>query len=177
MPHPTIVTFGQTQEGEFPLLLVIGREPNCEGEVVNEVGSFTLDLTPNCCFWNRSRAQLARIGGNVAPPIFNALCRERNARPIIYADSLGICIQHGDPERDQRRNIWANNQVNVEAHIANIFGHAEIINRVELVILSGLDTYPDTYPVFQGAVASIQQKCEAMQIPSQHVGFFGGGGQ
>jgi hypothetical protein len=173
MPHPTIVVFGQTQAGQFPLLLAIGREPNCEGNIVNEVRAFGLNHAPRCCFWNRSRAQLARIGGGVAPQLFNALCQESNARPIIYADSLGICIPYADPEREARRAEWANVPGNAAAHSANVFGHP-IINRVSLVIMSGLTQPAVLAQLFQGAVASIEQQCVERDILHQHVRFFGG---
>ncbi len=173
MAHPTILAFGETLDlmGELQLLLVIGREPNCEDEIVNEVRAFPLNHAPRCCFWNRSRAQLARIGGAVTPHHFKMLRRERKACPIIYADSLGICIPYADPQRDARRTEWANFQENVVAHIANIFSHQPIINRVALVIMSGLNQ-----AVFATAIASIVQHCEELNIPYQSIGFFGGRG-
>jgi len=171
--HPIIVTFGDTLDGDFHLLLVIGREPNFRGNLVNEAGRFPLNHARHCCFWNRSRAQLARIGGNVAPPVFNTLCQETNACPIIHADSLGICIPYAHPEREARRAEWANVPGNPAAHVANIFGHLAIIKRVSLVIMSGL-TQPEVLAhVFQGAVGAIERECAARNIQHEHVGFFG----
>ena len=169
--HPTISTFGQSQTGEFPLLLVIGREPNFEGTVVNEVRSFPLNHAPHCCFWNRSRAQLARIGGHVTSANLKNLCYERDASPLIYADSLGICIPFRDANRDKLRAEWAHGSDRVVAHVTNVFSHA-IINRVSLVLLSGLDNARH----FEGSFALINQKCLALGIPVQPVPFFGARG-
>jgi hypothetical protein len=58
--------------------------------------------------------------------------------------------------------------MNVPAHIHNIFGHEEIIHRVALVILSGLN---DT--VFHLAIALVNNQCHSRHISCVTVPFFG----
>ena len=169
MPHPTILTFGETVQRTFPLLLVIGREPNrpLGEEVENTVKHFPLNHDPKCCFWNRSHAQLARIGGNTTAQEFRKLCQISKASPIIYAGSLGICIPNGCRDKDERRWKWVNDPENVIFHIGNIFSHP-IIKRVQLAILSGLQA-----EVFGPVVASMTERFQKSSVLCQPVRFFG----
>ncbi len=131
------------------------------------VEAFPINHAPNCAFWKRSHAQLARVGGNCPPHEFKRARQAMRASPIIYADSFGTCIPYGNPRRDIHRNSWAANFANVVGHIDNIFGHG-IIDRVNLVILSGLDEQ-----VFGRAAERIEHICGGRRLHYVRVRFFG----
>jgi hypothetical protein len=98
--HPAIAVYGDTAERSFPLLMVVGREPNSVNNGPSKgVATYCFDRDdgPRCAFWNTSYGIAARSVG-LSTRELKARCRSERASPIIYADALPITI------RNQTRN-------------------------------------------------------------------------
>ena len=52
MTHPLFLTFGQTTEKDFPIVLVVGREPNNNSISDKTVGQYDFIKYSKCAFWN-----------------------------------------------------------------------------------------------------------------------------
>jgi hypothetical protein len=132
--HPIILAYRKTESFDSPLVLVIGREPNFEGEIENTVGPYDFDHRDGrkCTFWNRSYGLLARVGGSTSTSAFKGMCRSRLAAPLIYADSLRICLKNSTPKKRERRARETSE--NIEQHARDVFSH-KIIARVSLVLI------------------------------------------
>jgi hypothetical protein len=173
--HPTIQYFAETVTGTFPLILVIGREPNTDRPIANTIGPFDMDedeKARRCAFWNTSYGMLA----NIAKPSVNALvrtrvlkqeCIERKLSPLIYADALphGLLNKISN-KKTIRRQL---SQDEIAAHIKRIFSHRTLIDRVQLIIMSGLDDAP-----FTDAKTIIKQHAATEHLHVIEVPFFVG---
>jgi len=149
--HPTILVYGDTLKYIFPLILIIGREPNNVLPVRDTVEEYDFDTARHCAFWNFSHGFVARIvNKRHTARDFKQLCRSKKASPIAYADSLPICIPNETVGKQIARSSVSDADIN--RHIDNIFRHRQIINRTALVLLSGLRD-----PVFERSVRRIRE--------------------
>ncbi len=164
--HPIILSFCDTARGQFPLILVIGREPNADQAVTNEIGRYDFRCSPRCAFWNTSYSMLARVVGSTTRGLKHR-CIEHCGSPIIYADALPHCIRNDVVNKHASRLKIS--ETEVKEHVANVFSHRQLINRVQLVVMSGLDD-----AVFRSARDAIGRRCEREHICAIHVPFFYG---
>lgn len=164
--HPIIVHFGKTDAANFPLILAVGREPNSDQVVVNRVGQYDFRASPRCGFWNISYGMLAREA-NLSTHEFKQLCIRKSGSPLVYADLLpqGLLNRVVD-KHVSRSKISDKDMID---HIANLFSHRQLIDRVQLVILSGVQA-----SIFNAARKSVEQRCEKELIPFIHLPFFFG---
>lgn len=162
--HPAISYYKQTNLASYPLILVVGREANGEYKIVNEVGEYDFDKGPRCGFWNASYSLVAS-SVKMNTSVLKKRCRRAMGSPIIYADLLPIGIPSTALDKAGRRNsIGEEERVK---HIEGIFEHREFIDRVQLVLLSGVDL-----PVFECTRNYFICKCKCRSIPAVEVPFF-----
>ena len=65
--YPIILYFDETATASFPLILVIGREPNSDQAIENTIGQYDFCNAPRCAFWNTSYGMLAcHFGSSLA---------------------------------------------------------------------------------------------------------------
>jgi hypothetical protein len=164
--HPIILFFGESDSADFPLILIIGREPNSDMDIENKIGSYKFELSPRCGFWNTSHGMLARIEG-IETRKFKERCSQKNRSPIIYADSLPHCLKNQVKDKSYHRKQLTSEEI--KPHIVNMFSHHCLINRVRLVITSGLQ-----HEDFHLAKNTIKVKCNELNIPLIHLSFFNG---
>jgi hypothetical protein len=50
MTHPAILTFGQTAQKKFPLIMIVGREPNNSTMSDSTIGNYNFDDYTKCAF-------------------------------------------------------------------------------------------------------------------------------
>lgn len=166
MPHPIIVTYADTKEATFPLILVIGREPNSSKTIDNIIGSYDFEECPKTQFWNISYSVIAGTHEWEGKKL-KRKCKQWNESPIIYADALPIGIPNKTKNKDAIRRELA--PAAIQKHIDNLFSHDHIIERVQLVIASGLDG-----PRFRVARKKIQELCEKRGKKFVRVPYFHG---
>lgn len=166
LSHPLLQSYAETAERSFPLILAIGREPNSSLPIGNIHGSYDFDRQPNCAFWNISYALLGRSIGTTARELKNE-ARARRASPIVYADSLPISLENAvSDKKKHRRAIPAGLS---RAHIDQIFAYRPLLDRVSIVLASGLED-----DVFSESVSRIRDSCEKSGIHYAELPFFYG---
>ncbi len=137
--HPALIAYGaKTLSQNFPLALVVGREPQVDEEVAAGVGSYDFTAHPRCAFWNIAYRLMARSTGQpeFGTAAFKQECVQRKASPILFADALPIGLSN---RNDARAKHLQRSEVSDEAadrHVKGIF-ELDIMKRVQLVILSG----------------------------------------
>jgi hypothetical protein len=176
--HPALIFYGSTRDPRhrFPLILVVGREPNHSAPVEMVAGPYDFDgLTPqdrkaarNCGFWNMAYRIAGRMH-DMGDPSRSASwlkdhCRQRRCSPIIIADAIpqGQLNAVGDKSivRQQMRE-------RLDAHARGIFAlDPAVTKRVGLVLLSGLDG-----TVFEPSAQAIRDEAGRRQIPCQAIPF------
>jgi hypothetical protein len=137
--HPIIITFGkETQRRSFPLILCVGREPYVDLPIANRVDSRPVPCIEDVGFWYVPHGVAACVNGQRPHDLLDS-CSERDASPIVIADVLHHGIREGDPRR-RRREIRDECPERIRQNLDNIFSHEAIVRRINLVLLSGLET-------------------------------------
>ena len=160
--HPLLQSYAATVERSFPLILAIGREPNTQLPISGDHGLYDFDLAPRCAFWNVSCGILGRSAGLSVRGLKNE-ARARGASPIIYADSLPIGLKNAVTDKQKHRRTIDRGLGS--AHIDRIFAYRPLLDRVTVVLASGL-----TDSVFAESVSRIRELCGAsgVRTPNCH---------
>lgn len=164
--HPALIGFDQTFERDFPLIMAVGREPSSDEEAVYGLGHYDFRSSPNCGFWNISYGMVAAAVGLKTYDL-KRLCVAQRSSPLIYADASPITIKNAVADKATLRAAVPDEAV--AGHVAHIFSHEAVIQRVGVVLLSGLKA-----PGFRRSVAYFQAACDARGIPCVEVPFFYG---
>ena len=90
--HPILLYFGDTAEIECSLVLMIGREPNTDHQIVPGAGPYDFREYPKAAFWNIAYGVVAQSVGRTGAKLKQA-CIRKNASPILFANSLPIGIK------------------------------------------------------------------------------------
>ena len=150
MSHPLIQSYGRTLDATFPLIVVIGREPNTDHEISDQHGRYDFDHHPRCGFWNVAYGVLGQAAGLTTREL-KQRCRERQSSPLVFTDALPIGLKHAATNKEELRRAAL---AQVPAHIYRIFGFERIISRAALVIMSGL-----AGDVFEPSADLIEEQC------------------
>lgn len=161
--HPIIICFGGTAAASFPLILIVGREPNSDHPVCNAVGTYDFRQAPRCGFWNASYATVARTV-NLTSSQLKQRCIQLNGSPLLYADAMPQGLLNAVPNKDQSRREFTKEKL--EQHVGRILDKP-ILRRVKLVILSGLG-----HRVFEPPRQEIERLCSERSIPRVSLPFF-----
>lgn len=167
--HPSLLYYGDnTITSDFPLVLIVGREPQSDQLVSKGMGYYDFSEHPRCAFWNTAYRTMALSDGR---PGFDAAalkreCIQRRASPIVFTDGLPICLSdrnRGRQKADRRSTV---SQEQVEEHIDAIF-NLDIMSRVQLAILCG-----HRLSEFGIATRLYRSRLEERKIPSLETAFF-----
>jgi len=134
--HPLILHYSQTTQHDFPLILVVGREPNNDSISDKKLGCYDFDAPQNrrCAFWNVAFSILGKFNGVSTKQIKQELLR-RGASPIIFTDAFPNGIKNSVLNK---RLIRKSQEKDLLEQVSDIFSHKEIIERTKLILLSGL---------------------------------------
>jgi hypothetical protein len=130
--HPLISVYGRTPAGNFPLILVVGREPNDTIDMGGDVGPYDFDRHPRTGFWNIAYKLVGEVDG-VSVKMLKRDCRERGSSVLTFADVSSTPIPSKLPKAKIRKLVSANYSDHLQQILSNT-----ILDRVELVILSGI---------------------------------------
>ena len=168
--HPLISLYGETEKKQFPLVLVIGREPNDPGKKIgHHIGYYChltkkdsncktphhVTRTKNVPFWDVSYSLFAETAGTSGMKLKEA-CVSRNSSPVAYADISPITTS-----KDGKRTRCSHHEY--LRHLEEISKSTLFANnRVEIVVFSGLkwptwakNWYGSAVDAFQGEVKDI----------------------
>lgn len=164
--HPNLISYKETASREFPLILVVGREPNDSNFVSQKLGTYDFAQHPRCGLWNTSYKVIAdlSVGYELSCASLKKLCAERQSSPIVIADALPIGLP--DKARNKAGARKAIIPAAIEQHVAGVFSHRPIIERVGLALLSG-----HHLSGFDYASSLYQRELEKREIPFVRVNF------
>ena len=171
--HPCLLSYGTTDKSDLPLILVVGREPNGTSAVGSGWGTYDFyekipgNRRAGSPFWDGAYGVM---GTASTPSIdtkgFKALVAARGLSPIIFADALPHGIDNAVRKKAAQR--LALSTADIEAHVASVFSHKTFINRVRIVLLSGLGEG------FERSSRIYEDESRRRNIPFQHLPFFAG---
>ena len=154
--HPLIVVYGNTQKEDFPLILVVGREPNNNVPFDDSVGNYDFEKAPRCNFWNTAYKVVADTNGINVRELKDS-CKKNKSSILAFTDlsprPLLIRVKNKEKQRSQISKKEFDN------HILKIFSKNEIINRVGIIILSGVKNKPE----FIDALNIFKKQCGKYQ--------------
>ncbi len=177
--HPVMLRYGNTEDFSFPLILIVGREPNRKtGESTDQLGGLPFNEKSKsndaeqfnnnrCAFWNISFATLATKNDSTTKEIKEDFtCR--NACPIIITDASPIAIPNKNSKKQMERNGIG--ETKFKEQLEKIFKHKELLSRVKLVIFSGLDH--GVYKFFKDEFVNFRDKNGFDFVINDKVPFF-----
>lgn len=171
MSHPLMYVLGKTQEDKFPLILVMGREPNCDGRLDDSIAIMPDGFkSMRSGVWVTAYTQIAKqyCGDKATAGDLKKICFERDASPIVFSNALPMAIPHSVKNKEKIRNELS--EKDICDHIAKIFENP-IAKRFRLVIQHG------AYSLGLIALAAklIEQGCKRRSIPYCSSPFFWNG--
>lgn len=134
MTHPAILTFGQTAEQKFPLIMFIGREPNNSTMSDSTVGNYNFNDFPNCAFWNIAFGLVGTCTSKNTYEI-KQVFKTSNSSPIIFTDASPKGIPSKETNKRQFRNTLTHQDFD---HQIEVIFKSPLISRVKLIFLCGL---------------------------------------
>lgn len=168
--HPALAYYGEnTLSHEFPLILVVGREPQADEEMLQgTVGSYDFAAHPRCAFWNVAYRMIARSTGQpeFGTAAFKRECVQRKASPIVFADALPIGLSNRNDARAKHLLRATVLEAAVDRHVAGVCA-LDIMKRAQLVILAGHQP-----PHFRYATAVYRRHLRAAGKPFIETAFF-----
>lgn len=164
--HPLILGYGTTFSDTFPLILIVGREPN-NGTISDfTLGSYDFKKFPRCAFWNIGFKLFGHYN-ELSTPQLKAKFLNYNSSPIIFTDASanGIFnkVNNKQKIRETFRKDDLTNQVN------KIFSHDNILKRVKLILISGLSS-----SVYNDFKIELEKKSHEKGIPTKEISFLFG---
>ena len=167
MTHAKLQSYADTCASSFPLILCFGREPNTDLAIAGTHGLYDFDgpRGSTCAFWNISYGIMSATVDLTTAKLKTA-CRTRTSSPLIYADSLPIGLLNSERKKKRHRQI---DPARIDAHVAEVFGFAPLLSRVQLVFMSGLEASD-----FEYSRGTIRDHCREHTIDVVQVPFFFG---
>jgi hypothetical protein len=168
MSHPLMYVLGDTEEKDFPLVLTIGREPNYDDILTDDIGKIDISEFSSMSggVWVTAYTQFAKqyVGEKGTSGFLKNLCFEKNASPIVFTNAFPMGIPQEVSDKTGIREKLINL---IPDHISNLFSK-EIIKRVKLVIHHG----EEATEASSLAARLIQEKCRSTGIPYCSSAFF-----
>lgn len=162
MTHSAILTYGQTVQKEFPLIMIIGREPNNSTMSDSTLGEYKFEDFPNCAFWNLSFSLLASYNSTTTFEVKQAFQKVKTS-PIIFTDASPRGIPNKEVNKKQFRKLLT--QKEFQHQVDTIFSNAKLISRVKLIFLSGLEDISFSYFTNQLSNKALQHSIHTKKIP------------
>ncbi len=162
MTHPAILTYGQTVQKEFPLIMIIGREPNNSTMSDSSFGEYKFEDFPNCAFWNQSFGLLATYNSKKTFEVKQMFQRAKSS-PIIFTDASPKGIPNKEVNKKQFRSLLTKDEF--KHQVDTIFSNEKLISRVKLILLSGLTDISFLYFTTELTTRAMQHSIPTKEIP------------
>ena len=169
-----VEVYAKTEDYQFPLVLVIGREANNEDNRLGKAGIGTYDFREHegCSFWNisfsmygeanniKSVSTMAAAVKTIFNPDKKRFKLDEKQKPgccpIVFSDVCPQGIPSGTKEADAYEKVFEREW---REHIENIFSLDKIIKRLALVVLSG------HHKELRVASKYTMEQCDEWKIP------------
>lgn len=164
MDQVSVVAFGQTEQENFPLILVFGRESNGDSKVLvlPGVSIYEKTVSSRSSFWNKSLTFMKRCADSSLH--LRNQCIRRNSGPVLFTNASPLPIPSGVTNKDHIRASVSPELV--EKHISSIFS-LDFAKRVKVVVFS---TGPNK--VFEFAREQVKLSCKEKGISFIDVPYF-----
>lgn len=164
LTHPLFLEFGETSKKDFPIVLVVGREPNNHSVSGKTVGQYDFLKYSTCAFWNIAFKVFGAYNGLTTPQVKQFLIKQ-NASPIVFTDASPKAIPNKVKDKNAIRETLTDEEIN--EHVNAIFANEKIMKRVKLVLFSGLEDAK--YKRFKSL---FNDQAAKRQMPIKEVSFF-----
>ena len=161
--HPLFLNFGETSQMNFPIILIIGREPNNDSISDATVGQYDFKTHPKCAFWNTA-FKLVGSYNDITTAELKKLFIKNNSSPIVFTDASPKGIPNIVSAKNKIRSTLA--EAEIKEHIKSIFNNEKLINRVKFVLFSGLEN--NKYNMFK---TLFNEQAIERQIPITEISF------
>jgi hypothetical protein len=161
MSHSAILAYKNTSQEKFPLILVIGREPNNATTSNNSVGCYDFNEFKKCAFWNCAFGLMANYNNITTGEIKQAFINSM-ASPIIFSDASPIGIINKVTSKFEFRKNLTKEQY---SHQIDSIISSPIFSRVKLILLSGLDNVCYNYFNEELLKHATTKNTKCIQIP------------
>ncbi len=160
-----MLAFGETYTGNFPLILVVGREPSNETISDNSPGFYVFETKEHrrCAFWNTSFKLLGEFNGLTTREMKQKFL-EVGSSPIVFTDASAQGIPNKVTTKETIRHQLV--KENFYDQVDTIFANEDILKRVKLIFLSGLSS-----PVYNDFKQKINQRALMSNIPIKEISF------
>lgn len=165
MTHPAILTFGQTTQKKFPLIMIVGREPNNSTMSDSTIGNYDFKKYSNCAFWNIAFSLFGHCNSKNTNEIKQTF-KNSNCSPIIFTDASPKGIPNIETNKRQFRNTLTHQDFD---HQIEVIFNNPLITRVKLIFLSGL-----TDTNFLYFREQFIKKALSLSIPTTEIAFLFG---
>lgn len=166
MTHPLILAYGKTYTKAFPLILIIGREPNNGTKSDNSLGNFDFQDFPRCSFWNMAFKLVGSFNGLNTLEVKGVFAKT-NSAPIIFSDAAAQGIFNEVVDKNSVRATLVKDDF--DSQVEAIFSHHDLMKRVKLILTSGL-----SHSIYSNFKAALHNEAKGMQIPSVDISFLYG---
>ena len=163
-----LLVFGDTANRDDKLILFVGREPNNDLGRRHAIGTHPFSWqhegrARTCPFWNNAYGLAARTIDH-GPGWLKAACLRGDASPIAFTDLSPISLDGSVSPREKRRRREAITVIDYEQHLGQVFSHALIRSRVELVIATGI-----VGSGLDKGIPTLERVCKELELPLRHV--------
>lgn len=128
--HDLILYYDKTIRKRFPLILIVGREPNSTIPFNNKLGHYNLAKKKGGWHWKRTHKYVGEIAGIKD---FRKRCIKSKQSPLIYTDISPKPMKHH--QKGKKKTRLEITEKEFKEHIDNIFSQKAVMKRVKLVIL------------------------------------------
>lgn len=160
--HPLLLAYDQTFDRDFPLILIIGREPNNGSCSNGHIGLYDFKAYPGRAFWNVGFSIFGRLNNYTCKQI-KAEFTSRRSSPIVFADAFANGILNGVTSKFAERLVQSTSE-KAAAQVSAILSHVEVLKRVKLVLFCGLNLKSNNM-LFQNFTTLFKQHLENLGIP------------
>ncbi|MGX2032126.1 MULTISPECIES: hypothetical protein [Methylocaldum] len=157
-----VVAVGRTEQEQFPLILVFGRENNGSAEIIPGISLYDETVSSGSAFWNRAYGFIQRLTDWKGH--FRQSCVEAEMSPILFTNALPKPIPNALQNKDSLRAAVQENEI--LSHVSGIFG-LNVASRVGAVIFS-----TGKSAVYEFSRTEVKKACSAKNIPFIEAPYF-----
>ena len=164
-----LLVFGNTDMQDFPLITIMGREPNNNLGRDHRIGRYADAALqdqpwPSVSFWDKAYGLIGNYSGLSAAEL-KRQCVHRECSPIVITDFSPVSL-NGEFSPNQKRKIrWSIPASDINEHLDQVLAHDMIFARSEMAILSGLEQCGYN----SQSIRYLEERLDMLGVPRCHV--------
>jgi len=135
--HPLICYYKNTLKKDFPLILIVGREPNHDSPFDNTVRDYDFDQPDGkkSSMWNKSYGLFRFINQIDSTSEFKDICRKKEGSPILFTNLSPKPVLNSKSTKQKTKTRLNTPLSEYKNHFKKIFSK-KILKRVSLIVIS-----------------------------------------